>query len=121
MKIKKYNKFLKFILPNNVRGITLAPFGIYFRNDISDNVELYRILNHEKIHWKQQIELLIIFFYIWYIIEFLILKIKYKKEAYINISFEKEAYLNQKDMSYCRGRRRFEFLKYFKHFEKFYI
>ena len=60
MKIVEMTSFLKFILPKDVIGITLAPFGIYFRNiDAVDEISI----NHEKIHWKQQLEMLIIFFY----------------------------------------------------------
>ena len=55
MKLKLIGKFLRFILGDNVLAITLCPFGIYFRDtEIMNNKE---ILNHESIHWKQQLEM----------------------------------------------------------------
>jgi len=60
-KVKKINGFLKLVLQKDVIGITLAPFGIY----LNDNYLLDKItINHESIHWKQQMEMLIIFFYL---------------------------------------------------------
>jgi hypothetical protein len=63
------------------------------------------LINHEKIHLKQQKELFILPFYIWYLIAL------YRK-GYINISFEKEAYANEKNLTYLRKRRIFAFLRY---------
>ena len=56
--------------------------------------EDFVFMNHEKIHFRQQIEMLVIPFYIWYCLEFLLRWIQYKKKrlAYLNISFEREAY-----------------------------
>ena len=72
------------------------------------------MINHEKIHIRQQIELLILPFFIWYGIEFLIryLICKDKNIAYRNISFEKEAYQNEKDLGYLEQRAFWGFLKY---------
>jgi len=55
------------IVPTGFVGITLWPFGIY----VSDEKYLTsaRIINHEKIHWKQQKETLGIIFYLIYGIE----------------------------------------------------
>lgn len=62
------------------------------------------IINHEKIHLRQQLELLILPFYILYLISYLINFIKYKKHhlAYRNIIFEKEAYDYESDLSYLK-------------------
>ena len=51
-------------------------------------------VTHEKTHTKQILEMGIVFFYLWYVIEYLIRLIIYKntKLAYKNISFEREAY-----------------------------
>ena len=68
-------------------------FGVVFaRNEYKDLDKV--VLNHEAIHTAQMKELLYIFFYIIYVIEWLILLFKYGKKAYRNISFEKEAYAN---------------------------
>ena len=68
-------------------------------------------LNHELIHVRQQRELLYIPFFIWYVIEWLILCIKYKDwlKAYRNIKFEKEAYQHQNDLTYLSKRRHFRY------------
>ena len=103
MKIKLISKFL---LSKNIIGITICPFGIYVK-DLND---IYTI-NHEKIHWKQQVEMLVILFYIWYIIEFSIRRI-FNKDAYNNLSFEKEAYLYGNDLQYLKQRKHFSWIKY---------
>ena len=67
-------------------------------------------LNHEKIHTAQIKEMLYVFFYVWYVIEWLI-RIP-KGNAYRNISFEREAYANDKDPNYLKTRKWYAFLKY---------
>lgn len=73
------------------------------------------LLNHERIHLKQQLELLILPFYIWYGLEWLVKWCIYKDRyiAYKNISFEREAYFHESNLDYLKKRRIFEFLKYF--------
>jgi len=72
------------------------------------------LVNHEKIHLKQQLELLIIPFYVFYCVEFIFRLIQYRKwyTAYTNISFEREAYTNQNDQDYIKSRSFWGFLKY---------
>nr|WP_321243667.1 hypothetical protein [uncultured Psychroserpens sp.] len=72
------------------------------------------LMNHEKIHLKQQVELLVVFFYVFYVLEFLIRLIQYKKWylAYQNISFEREAYLKEKDLNYLKSRPFWSFVGY---------
>ena len=75
------------------------------------------IKNHENIHWYQQLELLIVPFYLIYILNWLYLGIfKYKGRnwtlAYQNIIFEKEAYDNEYDIHYLERRKIWSFLKY---------
>jgi hypothetical protein len=69
-------------------------------------------LNHEKIHTAQIKEMLYVFFYVWYIIEWLI-RLPFGN-AYRNISFEREAYNNEKDLRYLDNRKRFAWIKYLK-------
>ncbi|QNM85707.1 hypothetical protein H9W90_00865 [Polaribacter pectinis] len=101
----------KFIVPKGFTGITLFPFIFLKETDFKDDKIL---VNHEKIHLKQQLELLIIFFYIFYLFEWFIKLIKYKNIyiAYKNISFEREAYLNEKDFNYTKNRKFWAFLNY---------
>lgn len=72
------------------------------------------IMNHECIHLRQQVELLIIPFYLWYGINYLINLIKYKNNynAYFAIIFEKEAYQNEHNLHYLSKRKVWSFLKY---------
>lgn len=72
------------------------------------------LINHEKIHFYQQLELLILPFYILYSINYLVNLYKYKNhsKAYFNISFEKEAYANELDMNYLKNRRLYSWFKY---------
>ena len=101
----------KYLTPRGFRGLTFFPFVILKnKQDALDKV----CLNHERIHLRQQLELLVLPFYIWYGIEFatrlLILKDRYL--AYRAISFEREAYQNEKDLNYLKSRSFWKFLKY---------
>ncbi len=60
------------------------------------------LLNHEKIHLRQQLELLILPFYLLYLINYLFNRLKYKDHhmAYKNIIFEKEAFNNEGNLDY---------------------
>ena len=107
-KIKKITPFLKFFLFSNIVGICLAPFGIYLHEKHINNK---RTINHEKIHWKQQMEMLIVFFYLWYFIEWLI-KLIYNRNAYYSISFEREAYENDGNSEYLINRKNYNWIKY---------
>lgn len=101
----------KYIVPKGYQGITLYP--IVFLKDKKLLANDY-LLNHEMIHIKQQQELLIIFFYLWYVIEFIIKLMKYRSwwKAYRRISFEREAYAMEWDANYIKERPRWAFLKY---------
>lgn len=83
-------------------------FGVLF---VRGNTRIDDItLNHEKIHTAQIKEMLYVFFYIWYAIEWLIRLPK--GNAYRSISFEREAYENDSDINYLKNRKRYAFLKY---------
>ena len=101
----------KYLIPKGFRGITLFPFIIVSENDLKQNQVT---MNHEKIHIRQQMELLILPFFLWYGIEFLIKWFIYKDKnvAYRNISFEREAYANEKDLNYLKERSFWRFLYY---------
>lgn len=101
----------KYLIPTGYRGITLFPF--IFLKYIGDK-ENAVLINHEKIHIKQQIELLILPFFLWYGLEYLIklLYFKNKNLAYRNISFEKEAYAYENDLNYLSRRSFWAFLSF---------
>jgi len=94
-----------------ISGITLFPFIILRDKHLKLDK---RILNHERIHIRQQVELLILPFYVLYLIEFAIGLIKYrnKTKSYMNISFEREAYKNDSDLDYLKDRRFWAWVKY---------
>jgi len=101
------NKFIPFL---GYKAINL--FGILF---VRGDAEIDEItLNHEAIHTAQMKELLYIFFYVFYIIDWLIGLIAYVSfsRAYREICFEKEAYTNERNNDYLKNRKAFVFIKY---------
>ncbi len=99
------------MIPKGYTGITLFPFIFLKSKSLKNNTVL---INHEKIHLRQQIELLILPFYLWYGLEFLFRYYQHKNWfiAYKNISFEREAFANDADFQYIKNRTFWQFLKY---------
>lgn len=101
----------KRIFPCSYVGLSLWPF-IFLRDRslLKDEV----LINHERIHQRQQLEMLLLPFYIWYFAEWLFhwARLGDPYWAYREISFEKEAYLQEENLAYLRQRRPFSFLKY---------
>lgn len=91
-------------------GITLFPFILLRKKDAPHGKHL---LNHERIHLRQQLELLILPFYLWYIGDYLIQRLKGRRheEAYRAIIFEQEAYSNENDLYYLQHRPFWGFLR----------
>ena len=100
----------KYLVPKGYTAITIYPFIVLKHKRQKDDMIL---INHEKIHLRQQLELLVIGFYLWYFIEFLLRLIKFKNwyRAYLNISFEREAYKNENDLNYLKSRSFWSFFK----------
>ena len=92
----------------NVHAITLFPF-IISREKMSETT-----LNHESIHFRQQIELFILFFYILYIFDWIKGLARYRSasEAYYRIRFEQEAYRNEDNKLYLLTRKRNTWKRY---------
>ena len=107
-------------------------FGVLF---VRSNAKIDDVtINHEAIHSRQFVELMVlfaaatvfirwwlpllapVFFYLLYVVEWLIHLIRFRSTdiAYRSISFEREAYTNQGDFGYLKGRGWFNFLKYIK-------
>lgn len=101
----------KYLMPKWVRGFSFYPFIILSHKKDKLNTVL---MNHERIHMRQQLEMLIIPFYVWYGLEFIVRLFQEKNwnKAYLNISFEKEAYLNEKDLNYLKHRSLWKFLNF---------
>ena len=102
---------IKYLIPKGYRGLTVFPFVfIKYAFDSENKV----LLNHEKIHIRQQMELLVLPFFLWYFVEYAVRLLQHKNAnlAYRNISFEREAYDNELDLDYLKTRRFFGFFKY---------
>lgn len=106
-------------------GMTIFPFILinkWLYDKPINKMSLNTIINHETIHIRQQLEMLIIPFYIWYVIEYLIRYFQYKNwnKAYQNISFEREAYKHERDLGYLNTRKNYSWFKYlwFKNYNK---
>jgi len=101
--------FTKYQFKNYI-GIAIFPIIIIHKNYKGD----LWLLNHERIHLKQQVELLWFGFFIWYFVEFLYRYTQYKDwhKAYLNISFEKECNQNESDINYLSKRKRFSFIQF---------
>ena len=106
-----YNRFIPF---KGFFAINL--FGTLFVRQEKGKPEPYvspRTINHESIHTAQMKEMLYIFFYTWYFIEWLIkLIIPIFGSAYRAISFEREAYSYEGNYDYLNNRRHFSWIKY---------
>ncbi|QLE00593.1 hypothetical protein HX109_03085 [Galbibacter sp. BG1] len=102
----------KHIFPKRYVGLTFWPLIILKEDKLKDDEVL---INHERIHLKQQLELLIIPFYVWYLTEWVVGIFKFRdlNLAYRNISFEKEAYKNENNLNYLSNRNSYAFLKHF--------
>lgn len=102
----------KYLIPKGFRGLTIYPFVLVkYREDLNDSI----FINHEKIHIRQQVELLIIPFFIWYLSEYFVRFLQYRNAnlAYRNISFEREAYSEESNLLYLRNRPLYRFCKFF--------
>jgi hypothetical protein len=101
----------KYLIPKGYRGLALFPF-VFVKYSLDKENPVF--INHERIHLRQQLELLIIPFFIWYFLEFLVRLIQYGNMdlAYRNISFEREAYAKENVLAYLKNRGLWNFLNY---------
>ncbi|WP_405377228.1 hypothetical protein [Nonlabens sp. Asnod3-A02] len=93
-------------------GMTLWPFLLVSnKSKLTDAL----FMNHENIHAVQQKELLVLFFYLCYGLDYLFNLMRYMNhhKAYRNIVFEREAYLNESNLDYLKERKLFSFFKFY--------
>ena len=102
---------VEYLTPRGFRGLAFFPFVCMVNKEDKFNKVF---INHEKIHIRQQLELLILPFFVWYTLEYLVRLIQFKdrKKAYYNISFEREAYANESNIDYLKTRPLWRFIKY---------
>ncbi len=93
-------------------GMAFFPFIIVKKHSLKKNEVL---LNHERIHLRQQAEMLILPFYLFYLLHYLLNIFRYfnHDQAYLNIVFEREAYQNDHNSGYLKSRRLFAWIYYF--------
>ena len=110
--------YSKYLPPKGFSAINLFGFIIIrseYRELLNSRPAVRdRLINHEQIHTAQMREMLYLFFYVWYGIEWLILWVYFgfnSKKAYKNISFEKEAYQHDEDLDYLKSRWLFAWLR----------
>lgn len=109
--------YSKHLPPKNFGAVNL--FGIIIvRKDYGTLDEDEK--NHEMIHTRQMMEMLVIPFYLFYAIEWIIRFIQYRDgmKAYENISYEREAYANMYNLSYLKNRKFFSFIHYYRIMKK---
>jgi hypothetical protein len=101
----------KFLIPRGFRAMTIFPFIVIKKDLDAKNLVL---INHEKIHFQQQLEMLVFLFYFIYVLDYLLKIVRYKDKniAYRNIIFEREAYSNESDMNYLKIRTFWSWRKY---------
>ena len=100
-----HNKIIPF---GKFKAINLFGFIFYKGEPLKEHA-----LNHEMIHTAQMREMLYVFFYIWYFIEWLIKLCIYKSfnEAYRNLGFENEAYAYMRTKDYLKNRKHYRWFK----------
>lgn len=129
--MRKFTKWLRdlrpFVLYSNktldvlsifmkIGGISIFPV-IILREKYRDSNEKFwvdrakQVINHESIHFQQALELGVIPFYVWYVLEWLFKLPFYGAKAYEAISFEREAYGNDSDLDYLNKRVRYNWIK----------
>ena len=106
-------RFWFLILPKlSANAMAIFPF-ILLRNKQQKGDKV--LINHEKIHLQQQLELLIFPFYFLYLLNYLINLVKYKNhyQAYFNIMFEREAYHAEKELDYLTKRKLYSWINFY--------
>lgn len=108
-------KIMKIIRNNLIplKGfIAINLFGVLFVR--GDKTLSQQTVVHERIHTKQMQEMLYVFFYFWYVLEWLIrlLVIHNPHKAYRAISFEQEARAYQQYIDYPDCRHHYSWAKY---------
>lgn len=98
------------------RYSTINLFGVLFTK--RDNLSKTTI-NHESIHTEQIKEMFYIFFYIWYGLEYIIIRLFHltkdgQHKTYRDVSFEEEACNNEKNLDYLKTRKHYSWWKYIK-------
>jgi len=106
------NKLSQWILGAHFRAMCIWP--VLFVRPSDQLADHPATLNHEKIHARQQLEMLWLFFFLWYGLEFLVryLQLHDRLEAYRALSHEKEAHANDENPGYLKQRKVWAWIRY---------
>ena len=102
---------VKILSLGNAQAMAIWPFILVSDRSLLQKTQLMR---HESIHLRQQLELGIIPFYIWYLLDYMAGRLQgmSHSDAYLNIRFEKEAYANDAIENYLTERKTYNFLSF---------
>lgn len=97
-------RFLKYFAGKFVSAMALWPF-ILVKN--LETKESQVTIHHEKIHIRQQLEMLVLPFYLVYLGFYIYYRFlgNTHMQAYLRIPFEKEAYCEESNFDYLRKRK----------------
>lgn len=92
-------------------GMAMFPFIFIRKSEFKNDAVL---VNHERIHHHQQLELLIVPFYVLYLLHYIVNLFRFRNhdKAYRGIVFEKEAYANETNLNYLMKRNFWSFIIY---------
>jgi hypothetical protein len=98
-------------LPGSYKGASFFIF-IFLRD--KSRLSDFRLINHETIHFYQQLEMIFVLNWILYGLFYLAGRVKGEShdEAYRSNPFEREAYDNDQDLTYIFKRKPFAWIKY---------
>ena len=99
---------LSKVSPIDIWAISLGLF-VFCRGELSKEGK-----NHETIHFKQWVELLLLGFLVLYPLFWIVGLIRYRDgaRAYKMIPFEQEAYANDQNLDYLDNRKLYSWVKY---------
>lgn len=97
------------LIPSHYQGMALFPFVLVRSPNPSD-----RLLRHERIHLQQQLELAVLPFYLWYLVEYFWFRLQgySHQRAYRKIRFEREAFACDDDPGYLHHRSLWAFMSF---------
>lgn len=101
-------RLLSVVSPIDIGAITLGPL-VFVSGPASSTLK-----NHERIHWEQYKECLIVGFLILYCMFWIkgILSGYSRTDSYLSIPFEREAYENDINLEYLNTRKKFTWTSY---------
>ena len=100
--------WLSKVSPIEIGAISFG-LWVWSRGEVSE-----RLKNHETIHYKQQVELLFVAFWLLYASFWLLGLVRHRSgsTAYRENPFEREAYTHDQDLDYLKDRKHYAWVKY---------